>query len=115
MWSEILDTFISIIVDGLEDFFSVLVYPTRRYIKTAIIIALGFLVFSLCGLWLGFVVFVDWYEVVTCIIMLLVIYGASFITQAGVNSTLSTFKKKAKQLKNTAKSSIKKGVKHDNK
>lgn len=80
MFNEVLETCISAIVEGLEDFFNVVTYPSRKYIKTALFVACGFLVMSLAGLLLGMFVFVNWYEVITAIVILLIIYFVSDIS-----------------------------------
>ena len=42
MWQEYIVIFLKMIVDGVEDFFTVLTYPSRKYIETAILISFGF-------------------------------------------------------------------------
>lgn len=103
MAKELLITFITMIVNGLEDFFSVLVYPTRKYIKVALFIAIGFLVFSLVSLALGIVVFVDYYEAITCIVMLGGIYFASAISSAQVSNMTKYMQTKTTEVMTKAK------------
>lgn len=87
MFGEILDTVISAIIEGLEDFFNVITYPSRKYIKTAIFIACGFLAMSIVGLLAGMFLFVQWYEALTAIIILTIIYFVSDITSKQVHDT----------------------------
>lgn len=107
MFSEILDTIISTIVDGLENFFDVVTYPTRKYVKTAILINCGFLLFSSAGLILGYPVFVDYYEVLTAMILLLIIYFVSDISSKQVMEVSSLMKQKTTKFINTAKNQVK--------
>lgn len=110
MFSEILDTIISTIVDGLENFFNVVTYPTRSYIKTAIFINCGFLVFSVAGLLFGYPVFVDYYEVLTAMVLLLVIYFVSDISSKQVVEVSSLMKQKTTKFIKSAKSQMKSGT-----
>ena len=110
MLNRILDSFIGLVVDGLEDFFSVISYPTKEYIRTALFIACGFFVFSVAGFVLGYVVFVDWYEALTAVIILGLIYLTSFISEAQVSKITNGFKNKTELAKNKIKSISKKGV-----
>lgn len=107
MFSEILDTIISTIVDGLENFFDVVTYPTRKYVKTAILINCGFLLFSSAGLLFGYPVFVDYYEVLTAMVLLLIIYFVSDISSKQVMEVSSLMKQKTTKFINTAKSQVK--------
>lgn len=86
MFYEILDTCINAIVSGLEDFFNVITYPSRKYIKTAIFIAIGFLALSVAGLLLEVFLFVQWYEALTAVIILIIIYFVSDISSKQVQS-----------------------------
>lgn len=86
MFYEILDTCINAIVDGLEDFFNVITYPSRKYIKTAIFVAIAFLAMSLAGLYLEMFIFVQWYEALTAVVILLVIYFVSDISSKQVHN-----------------------------
>lgn len=103
------------IVDGLEDFFSVMVYPNKKYLKTSIIICLGFLLFSLVSLVFDIFTFVSWQEALTGLIMLLIIYVASITTMGDINKVTSLIKNTAvnvtnKTVKNKSKKKTKRKV-----
>ena len=80
MFYEVLDKCIIVLIDGLEDFFNVFTYPSRKYIKTAMLIAFVFLLFSLISIPLGLFTFVNWYESLAAIVLLAIIYFVSDIT-----------------------------------
>ena len=115
MFTEILDAIISTIVDGLENFFDVVTYPSRKYIKTAIYINCGFLVFSLAGLLMQFPVFVDYYEVLTAMALLLIIYFVSNVTSKQVQDVSNLMMERTTKFINTAKKQVKSVGKKTNK
>ena len=117
MFGEILDTVISAIIEGLEDFFNVITYPSRKYIKTAIFVACGFLAMSVVGLLAGMFIFVQWYEVLMAIVILTIIYFVSDITSKQVHDTANAMMVKTskaiaytKKQMNSSKSKGKKSV-----
>jgi undecaprenyl pyrophosphate phosphatase UppP len=113
MWEMILDTFIKMIVDGLEDFFNVMVYPNKKYLQLAIYICLGFLVFGLLGLVFEFYVIVTYPEAISALIMLLIIYVASIVTKSDINKVTTIIKDRTKAITVNTKSK-KKGAKKRN-
>lgn len=106
MFNEVLNTCISAIVDGLEGFFDVVTYPSRKYIKTALFIACGFLAMSLVGLLLDFVLFVNYYEAITAIIILLIIYFVSDISASQVQDTANLMMAKTSKVINKTKKQL---------
>jgi uncharacterized protein YacL len=107
MFYEVLDKCIVTIIDGLEDFFNVFTYPSRKYIKTAMFIAFGFLVISLISIPFEVFVFVNWYESLAAIILLAIIYFVSDITSKQVQDTANLMMVKTTQVFNSVKGSMK--------
>ena len=107
MFYEVLDKCIIVIIDGLEDFFNVFTYPSRKYIKTAMFIAFGFLLFSLISIPLNLFIFVNWYESIAAIVLLAIIYFVSDITSKQVQDTANLMMVKTTQAFNSVKGSIK--------
>lgn len=107
MFYEVLDKCIVTIIDGLEDFFNVFTYPSRKYIKTAMFIAFGFLVISLISIPFEVFVFVNWYESLAAIILLAIIYFVSDITSKQVQDTANLMMIKTTQAFKSVKGSIK--------
>lgn len=106
MFMEILESCISAIVEGLEDFFNIITYPSRKYIKTAIFIACGFLVVSVAGLGLGMFIFVQWYEALTAIIILTIIYYVSDLTTKQVTNAANAMMIKTSKTVSNAKKQL---------
>lgn len=107
MFYEVLDKCIIVLIDGLEDFFNVFTYPSRKYIKTAMLIAFVFLLFSLISIPLGLFTFVNWYESLAAIVLLAIIYFVSDITGKQVQDTANLMMVKTTQAFNSVKGSIK--------
>lgn len=110
MFYEVLDKCIIVLIDGLEDFFNVFTYPSRKYIKTAMLIAFVFLLFSLISIPLGLFTFVNWYESLAAIVLLAIIYFVSDITGKQVQDTANLMMVKTTQAINSVKGSIKSGT-----
>ena len=111
MFYEVLDKCIEAIIDGLEDFFNVFTYPSRKYIKTAIFISLGFLFISIISIPFEVFVFVNWYEAITAVVLLAIIYFVSDITGKQVHDTASLMMIKTTKAFNNVKSNIKTNTK----
>lgn len=90
MLREIYDICITMLLDALEMFCSVLVVPTPKILRTALYISLGILVFSLAGEYAQLFIFADWYECVICSVMILILWGISLVNDNHIN----TFKNK---------------------
>ena len=115
MFYEVLDKCIIVIIDGLEDFFNVFTYPSRKYIKTAMFIAFGFLIFSLISIPLNLFIFVNWYEAIAAIVLLAIIYFVSDITSKQVQDTANLMMVRTTQAFNSVKGSIKTSTNKTNK
>lgn len=99
MFREIYDTTITMLLDALEMFCSVLVIPTPKILRTAFCISLGILSFSVVGYFLDFVLFADWYECVVCVIMIAVLWGISVVNE----NNIKTFGEKLSNIKTNIK------------
>ena len=110
MFYEVLDKCIVVLIDGLEDFFNVFTYPSRKYIKTAMLIAFVFLIFGLISIPLNLFIFVNWYESLAAIVLLAIIYFVSGITSKQVQDTANLMMVKTTQAFNSVKGSIKPGT-----
>lgn len=106
MFDEVLDTCISAVVEGLEDFFNIVTYPSRKYIKSAIFIACGFFGFSIVGYLLQWFLFVNWYEALTAIIILAIIYFVSDLSLNQVQDVANNMVVKTTQVFNDTKQSF---------
>ena len=88
----VLKTIIEGIMDAIEDFFSALTVPSRRYTLEAFFVSLGFLVWSVIAKVFKLWTFVDWQEATTCCILMLVIVLIDSSTRANIKSGLSKIK-----------------------
>lgn len=99
MWQEYIVIFLKMIVDGVEDFFTVLTYPSRKYIETAILISFGFIAFSIVCTVLGIFTIVNPYDAIAATIMLFIIYIASAISSKDITKVKSMTKTGVKKIK----------------
>ena len=99
MWQEYIVIFLKMIVDGVEDFFTVLTYPSRKYIETAILISFGFIAFSIVCTVMGIFTIVNPYDAIATTVMLFIIYIASAISSKDITKVKSMTKSGVKKIK----------------
>lgn len=100
MLKEIYDITITMLLDAIEMFFSVLVTPTPKILKTAFFICFCILGFSIAGYYFEFVTFANWYECLVAIGMIGVLWLISVLNENSINKfkgTLSDIKTNIKR------------------
>ena len=98
-------------VDSLEDFFSVITYPTRKIIETAFFICCGIIFLSVVLMFMGKPTIISWQEGVSGLALLLIIYLADFITMKDVNRFKSLAERNVNKIAKVMKPVQKKQVK----
>ena len=102
---EYLVAFLRAFVDGIEDFFSIITYPTRKIIETALFICFGLFLFSVAGMLFEIPTLISWQEALAGLIMLLLIYFADFISMHDINKVKKIAEKNVSKITQTMKAS----------
>lgn len=92
---EVLKVIVEGIYDAIEEFFSALVVPSRRYTLDAFFVSLGFLAWSLIAFFYDLATFVDWQEAVTCVVLMTIIVLIDSTTRSGIKNGLLKVKSSA--------------------
>lgn len=99
MVKEIYDICITMLLDALEMFCSVLVVPTPKILRTAFLISLAILGLSFIGQNTTVYFFADWQECIVCTIMIAVLWGISIVN----DSSIKKFHDKLSDIKTNVK------------
>jgi hypothetical protein len=99
--SEFVNILVTGIVDAIEEFFSALTVPTKRYTLEAFFVSLVFLVASVVAYIFDLFTFVDWQEALTCSILLGIIVLIDTSTRSTIKGNLGKIREVASRFSYT--------------
>lgn len=90
--NEFVNILVNGIMDAFEEFFEALVLPTKRYTLDAFFVSLVLLAISVASYIFDLFTFVDWYEALTCSILLGIIVLIDTSTRSKIKSNFAKIK-----------------------